>query len=144
MVGLYSGGTLASEAAAILERELGSGAADRVLDLGEDEYTHGRPHPMVDLDVRIELLEKTAEDDDAGCLLVDVVLGYAGHSDPAGAIAEPLARVAERMPVVARVCGTPGDPQDAEAQTATLRDAGAIVAPSNAAAARLAVRAVKS
>ena len=71
-----------------------------------------------------------------------MVLGYAGHADPAGALAPAVERLAERVPVVARVCGTPGDPQDADAQSQRLRDAGAIVAPSNAAAARLAARAV--
>jgi FdrA protein len=40
------------------------------------------------------------------------------------------------------VCGTPDDPQDSDRQAATLTEAGAIVAPSNAAAARLALRAL--
>lgn len=136
VLALYSGGTLCHEAAAIL------GGGHRVMDLGADEYTRGRPHPMVDPGTRIEKLEEAAGDDDVGCVLIDVVLGYAGHPDPAGAIAPAVARVARRVPVIARVCGTAGDPQDADAQTERLRAAGAIVAPSNAAAARLAARAV--
>ena len=142
VLGLYSGGTLAHEAKAILEDVLGPGGGDRVVDLGADEYTRGRPHPMVDPGPRVERLEEAAEDDSVGCVLIDVVLGYAGHADPAGALAPAVERAAARTPVVARVCGTPGDPQDSEAQTNTLREAGAIVAPSNAAAARLAARAV--
>ena len=142
VVGLYSGGTLCHEAAAILASALGDGGADRVTDLGGDEYTRGRPHPMVDPGSRIELLEQAERDHGVGCVLMDVVLGYAGHPDPAGAVAPAVERVAARIPVVTRVCGTPGDPQDADAQTRILRDAGAIVAPSNAAAARRAARAV--
>ena len=136
VLGLYSGGTLCHEAAAIL------GEGHRLIDLGADEYTRGRPHPMVDPGPRVEMLEQAIGDGSVGCVLIDVVLGYAGHPDPAGALAPAVERVAQGVPVIARVCGTPGDPQDAEAQTAKLREAGVIVAPSNAAAARLAARAV--
>jgi FdrA protein len=113
-----------------------------VLDLGEEEHTRGRPHPMVDLDLRRSMIEDVAGDAALGCLLLDVVLGHGAHADPAGEIADAVARVAEHALVLARVCGTPEDPQDARRQTATLEGAGAIVAPSNAAAARFAVRAV--
>jgi FdrA protein len=155
VLGLFSGGSLAHEALTILETAIGpvagnvSGRAEsegghRVLDLGEEEYTRGRPHPMVDLDVRVAMLEEAAGDDGVGCVLLDVVLGHGAHPDPAGELAEAVAGIAERALVVARVCGTDEDPQDARAQTATLERAGAIVAPSNAAAARLAVRAVRA
>jgi FdrA protein len=99
---------------------------------------------MVDLDLRRSMIEDAARDDGVGCLLLDVVLGHGSHPDPAGEIADAVAQVAERAVVLARVCGTDDDPQDARRQTATLEEAGAIVAPSNAAAARLAVRAVKA
>jgi len=159
LLGLYSGGSLAHEAVTILETALGpvsgnvsgreSGAnggagGHRVIDLGEEEYTQGRPHPMVDLDLRRAMIEDAARDDGVGCLLLDVVLGHGSHPDPAGEIAGAVAQVAERAVVLARVCGTDDDPQDARRQTATLEGAGAIVAPSNAAATRLAVRAVKA
>src|SRR4051794_5885576 len=154
VLGLFSGGSLAHEALTILETALGpiagnvSGHEDgtdghRVLDLGEEEYTRGRPHPMVDLDVRRSMLEEAAGDPRLGCVLLDVVLGHGAHPDPAGELAPAVARIAGEALVIARVCGTNDDPQDARAQTATLERAGAIVAPSNAAAARLAVRAVK-
>jgi FdrA protein len=153
VLGLFSGGSLAHEAVTILEPALGEvagnvtgrGAGDtghRILDLGEEEYTRGRPHPMVDLDTRVGMIEAAAEDDGLGCLLLDVVLGHGAHRDPAGELAGAVARVAGRAVVIARVCGTDDDPQDARRQTATLEAAGAIVAPSNATAARLAVRAV--
>lgn len=154
LLGLFSGGSLAHEAVTLLEPALGPlegnvghGPDERsgghaVLDLGEEEYTQGRPHPMVDLDVRLGFLAEAAQDEAVGCVLLDVVLGHGGHSDPASGLAEAIAAVAEKAVVLARVCGTNGDPQDAVRQTQILRDAGAIVAPSNAAATRLALRAI--
>ena len=155
LLGLFSGGSLAHEAVTLLEPELGPIAGNAghgpaqaegghvLFDLGEAEYTQGRPHPMVDLGVRTEMLERGAEDERVGCVLLDVVLGFAAHPDPAGGLAEAVGRAASGAVVIARVCGTPDDPQDSERQTRTLRDAGAIVAPSNAAAARLALRALR-
>ena len=154
VLGLFSGGSLAHEALTILETALGPIAGNvsgheeavdghRILDLGEEEYTQGRPHPMVDLDLRRSMLEDAAGDPRIGCVLIDVVLGHGAHPDPAGELAPAVAHAGHGALVIARVCGTGDDPQDARAQTATLERAGAIVAPSNAAAARLAVRAVK-
>jgi FdrA protein len=151
LLGLYSGGTLAYEAATILEPALGrigGNAGDgrseghRIFDLGEEEYTQGRPHPMVDLEPRRRMLRDAAGDDRVGCVLLDVVTGHGSHPDPAGALADPLAVLARDRPVIAHVCGTPGDPQDARRQAAVLRDCGVVVAPSNAVAARLAARAL--
>jgi FdrA protein len=158
VLGLYSGGSLAHEAVTILEEALGPVAgnvsshggddgdpgAHTVLDLGEEEYTQGRPHPMVDLDQRRGMIEEAAARDDLGCLLLDVVLGHGAHPDPAGELAGAVAAAAERALVIARVCGTAQDPQDAGRQTAALQEAGALVAPSNAAAVRLAGRAVRA
>ena len=98
---------------------------------------------MVDLEVRTGMLEQAAGDERVGCVLLDVVLGFASHPDPAGGIADAVRRAAEHAIVVAHVCGTPDDPQDSDRQAKTLSDAGAIVAPSNAAAARLALRALR-
>jgi FdrA protein len=157
VLGLFSGGSLAHEAMTILEAELGPVAGNvghgdavvdgtrghAVLDLGEEEYTRGRPHPMVDLDLRIAMLEHAAAGGDVGCMLLDVVLGHAAHPDPARELAPAVARIADGgATVLVRVCGTRADPQDADRQARTLHAAGALVAPSNAAAARLAVRAV--
>jgi FdrA protein len=151
VLGLFSGGSLAHEACAVLEPLVGAVAGEPeaidgdghvVVDLGTDRYTQGRPHPMVDLTMRLELLEAAAGDGRTACVLLDVVCGHGAHADPAAQLAGAVRRVAESATVVARVCGTDADPQDASRQAAQLREAGAIVAPSNAAAARLAARAV--
>jgi FdrA protein len=128
LLGLFSGGSLAYEAQTIL------GPGHRILDLGEAEYTQGRPHPMVDLELRRRMLQEGGPK--AGCVLLDVVLGHGSHPDPAGELAETLAALT--CPVIAHVCGTDADPQNAARQEATLREAGVHVAPTNAAAARAA------
>jgi FdrA protein len=151
LLGLFSGGSLAHEACVVLEPLLGAVATEPdaierdghvVVDLGTERYTQGRPHPMVDLSIRLGLLEAAAGDGRTACVLLDVVCGHGAHADPAAELAPAVARVARSATVVARVCGTDADPQDASRQAATLRDAGALVAPSNAAAARLAARAI--
>jgi FdrA protein len=157
--GLFSGGTLCSEAAAILARELGdvasnapAGGARRLrageparghacIDLGEEEFTRGRPHPMIDPTARAEVVARAGADPAVGVILLDVVLGYASHHDPAGALAPVLRRALTarpRLAVVAHVLGTPSDPQGLERQEAVLRDAGVQLCPTNASAARLA------
>jgi FdrA protein len=134
LLGLFSGGSLAYEAQTIL------GPGHRILDLGEEEYTQGRPHPMVDLELRRRMLREDGPR--AGCVLLDVVLGHGSHPDPAGELADTLEDLARERPVIAHVCGTDADPQDARRQEAILREAGVVVAPTNAAAARLAKRVV--
>ena len=151
------GGTLCSEAAAILAERLGdvvtnapAGRARRLdgrprghacLDLGEEEFTRGRPHPMIDPAARAERLIEEAADPEVGVLLIDVVLGYASHPDPAGVLA-PVIREAlatrPQLAVVGYVLGTEADPQVRSRQEAALAEAGVRLAPTNAAAARLA------
>src|SRR5262249_49942041 len=146
--GLYSGGTLCTEADLILGKLLGTGRY-RVIDLGDDEYTVGRPHPMIDFRLRNEQIVDAAMDPATAVILLDLVLGFGSHDNPAGAIvpailqARQLAGVAGRpIAFVASVCGTAGDPQGLDQQEATLRSAGVILASSNARAARLAARIV--
>jgi FdrA protein len=91
---------------------------------------------MVDLEPRRRMLREDGPR--AGCVLLDVVLGHGSHPDPAGELAPTLGELARRRPVIAHVCGTDRDPQDASRQEAALREAGVVVAPTNAAAARLA------
>jgi FdrA protein len=155
--GLFSGGTLCSEASAILAERLPGVASNApagrarplygepeghvCLDLGEEEFTRGRPHPMIDPEARVERLRAEAADPRAGVLLLDVVLGYSSHPDPAGALAPAIREaLAERpqLAVVAYVLGTEDDPQVRSRQEAALAEAGARLAPTNAAAARLA------
>jgi FdrA protein len=143
LLGLYSGGSLAHEATTIARARLGSDGGHVILDLGDERYTRGRPHPMVDLSSRIDLLEEAAEGEAVGCVLMDVVLGHGAHPDPAAELAPAIERVTDRVAVVAHVCGTDADPQDAGRQAAALGAAGALLARSNAAAARLAVELVR-
>ncbi len=145
--GLYSGGSLAGEAKLILKARLGAerAATHEILDLGDDEYTVGRPHPMIDPRLRNEYVLAAALDPSTAVILVDVVLGHGAHPDPAGALATAVeegrsaaAAQGRRVAVVASVCGTDEDPQGLTAQEAILAAAGVILAPSNARAAGIA------
>jgi hypothetical protein len=149
--GVYSGGTLAWEALHILKRALpgvapgvtGDGAGHRVVDLGEDVFTVGRPHPMLDGSIRRDWIAREARDAATGVLLLDLVLGHGAHPDPAGELLPALEAVAAGRGgpvVVASVTGTDADPQNRSAQVATLQSAGVLVMPSNARAAHLAAR----
>jgi len=150
--GLYSGGTLASEAKVILKAVLGKddASAHAILDLGDDEYTVGRPHPMIDPSLRNEYIVAAAGDPDVGVLLFDLVIGYGAHPDPAGAIVPALeearkaAGARERSLVfVASVCGTEADPQGLAAEERALSEAGVQLFPSNAQAAMFAATVVR-
>jgi FdrA protein len=148
--GVYAGGTLAHEAVGLLAARLpgvtpgvlGGGTGHRVVDLGEDIFTVGRPHPMIDGTVRREWIEREGVEPTTAVLLVDVILGYGAHPDPVGEIAPALDAVRRRraLAVVASVCGTDDDVQDRARQIATLRARDVLVMPSNAQAARLSAR----
>jgi FdrA protein len=112
------------------------------VDLGDDVFTLGRPHPMIDSTLRSERIRAEGEDPETAVLLLDVVLGFGSAEDPAGDILDAInaARrsAAERgghLAVVASICGTPEDPQDLKAQAARLRSAGVAVFPSSVEAA---------
>lgn len=148
--GLFSGGSLASEARLLLRGALGPDRRDTVLDLGDDEYTVGRPHPMIDPRLRLEQIAAAAADPEVGLLLLDVVLGYASDPDPAASLApavrearEAAGRAGRGLAVVASVCGTDDDPQGFARTSGALAGAGALLAPSNARAALLAARIVQ-
>jgi FdrA protein len=133
---LYCGGTLCTEAELIFRRRGLQG--HRFIDLGDDRYTRGRPHPMIDPQIRNAHVAAAAADPAVGLILVDVVLGYGAHADPAGV----LLSVKSKKPIIASVTGTDNDPQVRSRQVAKLREAGVLVAPSNAQAAELAAAAV--
>jgi FdrA protein len=101
---------------------------------------------MIDPSLRAARLAREAADPDVGAIVVDVILGHGAHADPAEAVASAIAHGRARrttpLTVVVSLCGTKNDPQDLAAQRAALEQAGAIVARSNAHAARLAVAAV--
>jgi FdrA protein len=161
--GLFSGGTLCYETLVLLRPRLGpirsntplrpDEALDPVtrsrghslIDMGADEFTQGRLHPMLDPTLRLQRLRQEAADPETAVVCLDVVLGYGAHPDPAAALAPVIrdvreaARAAGRYVVVAgSVCGTDEDPQDAAAQRDALVEAGMLVEESNARAARLA------
>ena len=111
------------------------------LDLGADEYTAGRPHPMIEPAMRSGALAGTLADPTVAAVVLDVVLGTGSHPDPAASVVEVLGAAAPDRPlVVASVCGTELDPQDYDAQRRTLERAGILVAGSNADAVEAAIR----
>jgi len=132
--GLYCGGTLCSEAKQIFAAKGLNGHS--FVDLGDDEYTRGKPHPMIEPELRNEHVAAALADPKVGVILLDVVLGFGSHADPAGVL---LRNDLSRKVVVASVVGTEGDPQGWSRQVAALRAAGVAVAPSNAHAAELAI-----
>jgi succinyl-CoA synthetase alpha subunit len=163
--GLYSGGTFCYEALLLLTEAFGPIASNTPLereltladiwrshrhtaiDLGDDAFTRGRPHPMIDQTLRRERILQEAADPEVAVILFDVVLGYGAHPDPASELAltlqeaRDLARAAGRgLALVGSVCGTASDPQDLPRQEALLREAGVLLAESNAQAVRLAAR----
>jgi len=122
----------------------GTAAGHSLIDLGADEYTLGRPHAIIDPAMRSPHLARALADPSAAVVLLDVVLGYGAHRDPASFIADAVAASpADRPVVVASVCGTVGDPQGYEAQCAKLKAAGILLASSNAAAAERALAIVR-
>jgi FdrA protein len=144
--GLFSGGTLALETLLKLRGHLaplysnlgsdgslkladpGTSRGHTLLDLGADEFTMGRPHPMIDHDLRRRRLQQEIDDPEAGLIMLDVVLGYGAHPDPASELAPVIA--ASRRPdlsFAAVVVGTDEDPQELQAQIQTLESAGAHV-----------------
>jgi len=165
--GLYAGGTLAYEAQLVLRgagfevasnvplpgsplpAELRSSEQHTVVDFGAEEFTRGRPHPMIDARARCKRLLEVAEDPAIAVILLDVVLGYGAAADPAGDLsgaiveARHTAHAAGReLVILAYVCGTHDDPQGLERQQKVLSDAGVVLLPTNSAMAQTAARLV--
>ncbi len=138
--GLYCGGTLCAEAEMIFRQK--NLKNREFIDLGDDQYTRGRPHPMIEPELRDEHVARALADPKVAVLLLDVVLGYGSHPDPAGILIHALK--GSSKPIIASVTGTEGDPQGWSRQVVILRNAGVIVAPSNARAAEAAASLVSS
>lgn len=160
--GFYTGGTLADEAMKILGKDVKDiysniplspeyrmkdikvSTGNTCIDFGDDEFTVGKPHPMIDPIGRVERLVKEANDDTMAVLLMDFVLGYGSNVDPVGEMLPSIIEAKEKMAargkylsVVGYICGTSNDPQSFEESKNRLEEAGVIVMPSNAQAVRL-------
>jgi FdrA protein len=157
---LYSGGTLCDEAMLLLSEQgeavtsniplrpewaLAAGEVFRghtALDLGSDEFTRGRPHPMIDPSIRLQYLDRAVEDAETAVILLDIVLGFCAHANPAAVYAPAIvqarttaAAAGRALPVIISLCGTEGDLQRLSMQRKALEAAGALVFESNVAAA---------
>lgn len=154
--GLFSGGTLADEAAFYLAKHVHDVKADKafgkvqavedwndlsgnlVMDLGADHFTKSRPHPMIDPALRLEWIRSESKDPSSAVILLDVVLGHNAHRDPAAALVPVLkeahqtaADQGRSLAIFGYVCGTKFDPQGYESQVTRLRQAGCLIFPSN-------------
>lgn len=139
--GLFAGGTLCSEARQILDR---LHTPHKLVDLGDDDYTRGRAHPIIDPRLRVSMIEALATHDDLGAVLIDVILGDLADPDPAGSLLPALNALHRRrgVPVVVTLIGTRRDPQGLGQQMSAFRDAGALVFSANVLAAEAAARLV--
>jgi FdrA protein len=166
--GLYTGATLADEAMAIGERasfEIWSNIQTKpklvlkdphvsrghtIVDLGDDVFTVGRPHPMIDPSIREERVHREMEDPAVALFLLDIILGYGSHEDPAGAMLNGLRLAKKRaedrggyLSIVASITGTEGDFQNMNDQKKKLESIGCVVMPSNFQASTLALKVIK-
>ena len=159
--GFFTGGTLADEAMKLLGKyiEIYSNIPlslefklkdakisykNTCIDFGDDEFTVGKPHPMIDPVARVERLLQDAQDDEMAVVLMDFVLGYGSHKDPVGemlpSIIEAKKTMMERgkyLSIIGYVCGTDKDPQGFTQSKKRLEEAGVIVMPSNAQAVKI-------
>ena len=143
--GYYSGGTLAYEAAFLLSDALGlskentpegytlKSESHEVIDLGDDMYTKGKPHPMIDPEIRIDKIKSVVDQPETGVVVFDVVLGYGAHEDMASALKPAIVEAKEKTDVtfVAVVVGTDEDRQNMAEQIAILEEIGVIVCENN-------------
>jgi len=144
--GLYSGGTLCQEAIQVYLDNFGcepfNNVTDQaffrltdgwqtkensIIDLGADEFTIGRPHPMIDYSLRLQKLAQEANDPKVGIILLDVVLGFGAHPNPAEELVPALQKLPADLVVVCHLLGTDGDPQNRQKQKKGLEQAGAYV-----------------
>ncbi len=151
--GLFSGGTLCDETQLLLKETVGyvysntplnpdfqlnsiwQSQKNTILDMGEDEFTAGRPHPMIDFSLRMKRIIEEAKDPETAIILLDVVLGYGSHLNPEEELVPAFAEAKKINPNVAIICsitGTDGDPQNRAKVKSELEKAGAIILANNA------------
>lgn len=159
---LYTGGTLADEAMKLLGKEgyniysniplspefklknIHKSVEHTCIDLGDDDFTLGKPHPMIDPIGRVERLPMETEDGEVAVILMDFVIGYGSNMDPAGEMLPQIIEAKKSMEekgkylsVIGYICGTEKDPQSYNEQAQKLKEAGVILMPSNAQAVRI-------
>lgn len=158
----YSGGTLANEAAMLIKDAMNCEVPPEdiegymlqldgnvVVDLGDDAYTQGKPHPMIDPAKRIECMQEAVDDESTGVVLLDIMLGYGSHADMAGSLLPTIKELQEKADAagrkvffIATVCGTRRDYQGYDDAVNKLKEAGVIVCENNKLACRTAIRAI--
>jgi FdrA protein len=162
--GLYCGGTFMEEALIIMKENInatlysniitkysekleGEVKVNILIDMGSEEFTKNKPHPVIDPSSRVKKFAQEASDDSVAVIVLDFILSYGVHPDPVGAIIEEVIKKkkeAEKqkrhLTIISSVCGTDKDPQDLAVQEKMLKDAGVIVTISNAQSAKLASR----
>jgi succinyl-CoA synthetase alpha subunit len=161
---LYTGGTLCDEAMIIASELIGNiysntpvgmvtpledpykSKCNSFVDLGDDIFTRGRPHPMIEPDTRNQRIVQESQDPEVAVILLDFVLGYGAHLDPVGVTLpyiKDATKINHNLIFVASLTGTNEDPQNLATQSQMLVDSGVIVASCNAEAAKLATSIVK-
>lgn len=154
--GLFCGGTICSEVAYLVKEEVGEiysniskdpkyiignledSKGHTFIDFGDDSFTQGRPHPMIDPSLRLERIVKEAKDPEVGVIAIDMILGYGSHMDPVGATlpaikeAKKIAAEAGRhLEILAFVLGTELDPQVFDDQVERLMAEGVTISSSS-------------
>lgn len=154
--GLFCGGTICQEVAYLVKEkypnvysnissdpEYKLDYSDRsrdhsFIDFGDDEFTQGRPHPMIDPSIRLERIVEEAKDPEVGVIALDFVLGYGSHEDPVEVTLPAIREVksigekeGRHIEILAFVLGTELDPQGFEYQIEKLENEGVTISSSS-------------
>jgi len=110
-----------------------------IVDMGDEYFMVGRPHPMINGSQRAIRIINEAQDPSVGIIFLDFILGYNASMDPVGELVDAIQKAkqiaqnrGDSIQFVASICGTDGDPQDLALQTRMLKESGVIVFTSNA------------
>lgn len=160
--GLYCGGTLTAESLLLLRSSLpgltsnvAKNAKEKMqnpmesnghnlIDLGDDLFTNGRPHPMIEPSIRLERILEESRKNETAVILLDFELGFGSHDDPVGITIETIKEAqsiantdGRNIAFVAYVLGTDHDKQSKQLAEKKLKEANVIIAKTNAHAAKI-------
>jgi len=154
--GLFSGGTFCDESKLLLKsiidgkiysngtlENLSKSQEHTVIDLGDDDFTVGRPHPMIDYTLRNRRILEEANDFEVSVILLDIVLGYGSNLTPAEELIPIIKQINKQISIVCSVTGTDRDIQNKQNLITLLEKEGVIVMPSNSCATKLAGKIIK-